>query len=103
MDETLEVERCREIEGELRSLGLKARFYGGITQGLLLISSFILLALERDELYKFAWLFLCVGLAFGFVWIIYVVEANRAKVELSLHLAKCQLLAQGQILAKGIH
>jgi hypothetical protein len=54
MDETLEVERCREIEGELRGLNSKARFYGGITQGLLLISGFIVLALERDELSKFA-------------------------------------------------
>jgi hypothetical protein len=27
-----------------------------------------------------------------------VVETNRAKVELSLHLAQCQALAQGQLL-----
>lgn len=102
MDETLEVERCREIEAELRGVALKARFYGRTSTGLLVAAALIEWMPSGAEPDKFAWSFLCFGLLSGVQWIIFVVEANRAKVELSLHLAKCHVLAQGRTISRQI-
>lgn len=33
MDETLEIERCREIEAELRGMASKERLYGSLSTG----------------------------------------------------------------------
>lgn len=101
MNETLEIERCREIEAELRGLASKARLYGSLSTGLLVAAALFAWISGGTEPSKVAWSFLCCGLLFGIQWTIFVVEANRTKVELSLHLAKCQVLAQGQIFPRS--
>ncbi len=102
MNETLEVERYREIEAELRKLTSQARIFGGLVSLFLSTTGIWVWVSDAPEYFKLSWTLLCFGLLFGLLWIIFVVEANRAKVELSLHLAKCQVLAQGQPLSHRI-
>ena len=101
MNETLEIERYRDIEAELRVLASKAGTYGNLSFGLLGAAGGFAW-LPGAEPQKVVWSFLCFGLLLGLKWIGLVVEANRAKMELSLHLAKDQVLAQGQILSRRI-
>jgi len=102
MNETLEVERFRDIEVELRQLNSQARRSGGLGSALLSIAGLWVWVSDSPEYSKLSWTLLCFGVLFGLRWIIFVVAANRAKVELSLHLAKCQVLAQGQILGRDL-
>jgi uncharacterized membrane protein len=102
MNEALEVERFREIEAELAKLTAQARNLGGFGGLLISTTGIWVWVSDAPEYFKVSWTLLCFGVLFGLSWIACVVEANRAKVELSLHLAKCQVLAQGQPLSHRI-
>lgn len=99
MNETLEIERYRELEAELRALTSKAYSSGALSGGLLVAAAALAWVLDPAASYKLSWTFLCVGVLCGLRWVIFVIEANRAKVELSVHLAKGQILAPRQITA----
>jgi hypothetical protein len=94
MNETLEIERCREIEADLRAVTSKARFYGSLSTALLVTAGVMVWATDRSEPTALVWSMFCFGMLFGIQWIIFVAEAIRAKLELSLHLAKCQVLGR---------
>jgi hypothetical protein len=90
MNDSLEVERYREIEAELHALTSKARVWGSVSGGLLGAAAVFGWLSDGPELLSLRWMSLCLGILFGLHWIALVVEANRAKVELSLHLMKNQ-------------
>jgi hypothetical protein len=94
MDETLEVERCREIEALLEAVASKARIYGSLSTGLLVTAGLVVWATDRATPSTLAWSFLCFGVLFGIQWINFSAEAIRARIELTVHLAKCQVLGR---------
>ncbi len=97
MNESLEVERTREIEADLRSVSRSAQLYGGLSTAFLVAATVLRWLSDDAESSKLAWSLLCLGVLFGFLWVIFVAEAIRAKIELSLQLAKCQVLGHSRI------
>jgi hypothetical protein len=92
MDETLELERYRELEALLATVASKARIYGRLSTGLLVTAGLVVWVTDRAVPSTLAWSFLCFGVLFGIQWINFAADAVRARVELAVHLAKCQVL-----------
>jgi len=92
MNETLEVEKHQKIDTEPCSLVSKARMFSDLSVGLLALAAIGVWIPAGSEPTKLYWSLFCCWVLFGFQCINLVVQANSAKVALSLHLAKYQVL-----------
>jgi hypothetical protein len=95
MNESLEAERYREIGAEIHALASKARTSCAVSSGLIGAAAVIGWTSGESDILNLRWTFLCLGVFFGLRWLALAIETNRARAELSLHLARCQLLARG--------
>jgi hypothetical protein len=96
MNESLEIDKTKEIEADWYSVARSARIYGRLSTGLLVAAGSIGWISDKTGPSNLAWTLLCLGVLFGIQWINFAAEALRAKVELSLHLAKCDVLRRAQ-------
>ncbi len=99
VNEDLEVEAFHELKGQLQALNIKASRIGFILLALL-GNAALLPWYQIPDLLKFEWTLLCSAVLLGYYYLQIIIEGNRLKMEISLHFARCEILAQGQLFAR---
>jgi hypothetical protein len=94
MNDRLAIERIKEIELDWQSVARSARIYGRLSTGLLVAAGSIGWISDKAAPSNLAWTLLCLGVLFGIQWSNFTAEALRAKLELSIELAKSDLVRQ---------